>query len=694
MVAPATISCRDGWFPEEHDGVRPFRWMSREARCGVSGVPAGGRAWLRVTAGHAWPRESWPVVSVFVNGPLAGRCTIRADFSDYLFPLPQAGDADVRLSLDRTSTPPGEARELGVMVRSIDVVDLETADAPIHADGWYAWQDEAYFPYRWMGREARLLVPASLRRRGRFAAVPMYSVVEDRRQTLTLRHGNDAVLHMPLLYGWHVYDLVLAELGGDADSPLDLSFAVDALLPAGAHPSDPRDLGVGVGVLDVHDDAKRHRIFRVFYEAACRMEEYPEAAAGDSDGKPDAWLAGGEGWYDWELEDRTAFRWMRREARIAAPENVRRDCRFLGVRIRSEFDDLSQVLTILANDETIAEAPLLVGWNDYSFALPDRLAGPAKLVFRLNKVIPASGARKDRRELGAAIGRLTFHDDEERHAHVRFCHENALLNQRELHEGGTILSSFPVNLGIDLFGKCNIKPPCVYCLWDRSKAAEGADVDAVVDDRTLEAYGNFFHAARVLANCSFGEPMLHPRLAEILEFFERHRKRSEMSSNGQAFTPAVVEALAGRNVVLFVSLDAASPATYARLRNDRWHEVITGLTFLREARRKAHGLPHLNMVFMPMRANLGDLEAFFKLCVMAGASTAVLRPLNYLENARIYADRGGYHFDYDHELLTTEELEAVFERSERYATQYGMPLVSQFDFEGARRRKGEKGRKR
>jgi sulfatase maturation enzyme AslB (radical SAM superfamily) len=343
-------------------------------------------------------------------------------------------------------------------------------------------------------------------------------------------------------------------------------------------------------------------------------------------------------------------------------------------------------MTITANGRAVMHLGLARYWNYYTFEVPASRDDDVALTFRLNKALPSSYHPDDSRiDLGARVGAFEFHDDELRRQRTEALHENAVLNRAELEAGSTVLASFPLNLGIDLYGKCNIKPPCVYCWWDQCKSLEGEDVNAIVDDRTLLEYGPFFDAAQSLINCSFGEPLLHPRLAEIARLLGTRDKVAEIATNGQAFTPATVGALAGQPILLYISLDAASPEVYGRLRNDRWHEVVAGLTFLREARRRANGLPKVRMVFMPMRANLGDLEAYFRLCRMVEAEALVLRPLNYAENTSIRAERGGYQFDYERELLNREEIEAVCRRAEEYAERYGLWLISQFDFGAPKR---------
>jgi pyruvate-formate lyase-activating enzyme len=369
---------------------------------------------------------------------------------------------------------------------------------------------------------------------------------------------------------------------------------------------------------------------------------------------------------------------MRLEGRLRIAPRARRG-RFCVIPIFTAFRDLSQELTILADGLVLAAFPLMKGWNKYTLALPD-VSGDLVLTLRVDKLTPAASHPIDLRDLGIRVGALAFHDDDARQERELFIQENLARSQRELQEGATVLTSFPSSLGVDLYGKCNISPACVYCLWDRMKDLEGANVNAVIDDRTLESYGPFFSSVLTLVNCSFGEPLLHPRLEQILDLIERHGKTVELSSNGQAFTARTVRALSGRPVHLYVSLDAASAETYARLRNEQWDEILSGLLFLREARRRGGGRPLLNMVFMPMRANRQDLEAYFKLCRLVEADALVLRPLLRLEDPDIVTERGGYRFDYERELLGRDELETILVDAGRFAEQYDVNVRSQFDF--------------
>jgi MoaA/NifB/PqqE/SkfB family radical SAM enzyme len=405
----------------------------------------------------------------------------------------------------------------------------------------------------------------------------------------------------------------------------------------------------------------------------------------------------GDGWHGWEHDRVFPFRWMASSAAVELPAEIVGGRRYAVVPVFSEYVDASQTLRVAAGEGEPAEWPLLYQWAFYSLDLGTggRSAsgrGPFRLDLSLNKIFPARYHPGDGRELGVRVGPFDFHDDRERHENFVFFIDNASRNFREMLEGREELRSYPLNLGIDLYGKCNIKPPCVYCLWDKMKVLEGAHSDVTVDDRTLLSYGPFFKAARNLVNCSFGEPLLHPRFREILELCARNGKFLELSTNGQAFTERTVGALVGKPIYLYVSLDAATPQTYAKIRNDRWDEIIPKLELLSRERKKAGGFPKLFMVFMPMRVNRGDLEAYFELCRRLEADAFVLRPLLYLWNPDIKADRGGYHFDYKKEMLERHEAEEIIRACERLSKATGVHLANQYNFGQVPEPGGESGK--
>ena len=120
-----------------------------------------------------------------------------------------------------------------------------------------------------------------------------------------------------------------------------------------------------------------------------------------------------------------------------------------------------------------------------------------------------------------------------------------------------------MSLGIDLHGACNVKPPCVYCEWDFTKALEGEQVDTPFTLETLKDFGPFFDNAESLVNCSIGEPFMMKPIDDLFDAFDRGGKVLEMTTNGQILTDRNIQKLIGRASI------CTSRSTPARARPTR-----------------------------------------------------------------------------------------------------------------------------
>ncbi len=540
-AAEAAVDTLEGWRLEERDHEGPFRWMDKEAEVLVK---AGrGPRYLVIRAGHPRTGGDPPHLDIAAGERSLATLLVDEGFGPVLVRWPEEGEARARFRLDRLERVAGDGRALGVMIRRLRVVSPRELEAPLFGQGWHAEDRDDFLPFRWIGGEARVLLPIDPGAPPKRLVIPIFSEFHDFSQELTVSMGGRLLARLALLNRWNYYSIAL-------------------------------------------------------------------------DGAPD--------------------------------------------------------IRTLRQDSGVPEPSPPPG--------PVPAAGPGELVLGLNKLFPARYHPDDARFLGARVGPLALDDDVEGLESFKFFHANAILSFKEMTSGAQDLRSYPTNLGIDLYGRCNIKPPCVYCLWDKMKELEGECADVAVDRETLESYGPFFRAARTLVNCSFGEPLLHPQFGPILDYCARHGKIMEISTNGQAFTDRTIRAVVGKPVILYISLDAATRETYAKLRNDHWDEIVPNLVRLNEARQQAGGLPKIYMVFIPMPVNLGDLEEYFRLCKRIAADALVLRPLLHLWNPKIERDRGGYHFDYAREMLTREQAEDVIRKAEALALRYGVPLANQFNF--------------
>ncbi|HUO86715.1 MAG TPA: hypothetical protein VM617_04930, partial [Thermoanaerobaculia bacterium] len=240
----------------------------------------------------------------------------------------------------------------------------------------------------------------------------------------------------------------------------------------------------------------------------------------------------GQGFHDEERDEGGPFRWMGESGRLdfapAAEE------RFLELEVYTEFHDLSQHLAVApvaagAPAAAPARIELCHGWNRLSSSVP---AGSPGVELAANRLYPPACYPDDWRRLSVRLRPPRLHADPDRHRHVAGPHANAVANLRETLAGRSLLDSTPPVLGIDMYGVCNVKPPCVYCEWDTSKQAEGENVDRPFGVETLAAWGRLFDEAGHLVNCSIGEPFMMKGFDQLLDLFGDRGKSLEMTTNG------------------------------------------------------------------------------------------------------------------------------------------------------------------
>ena len=518
-------------------------------------------------------------------------------------------------------------------------------------------------PFRWMAGEAVLELEGA----ARFLELEVCGIAGDLEQHLSV--GDDAVA---LVEGWNTVSAPLP------DGRASVRLATDRLLPKEMRPGDDRPLALRVREPRGHDDADRHA-------RTCRRHEARLAAARTiADSLLGAYrrtataLRLVSGFHGIEVDEGQSYRWMERRARVALPPAA--GPRFLELQARSPFQDLSAHLTVGAPSEEGSPRTLVDGWNTLSFAVPGNADA---LWLEADRPLPRSFHPGDERDLALQLRWPLLHDDAARHAHIERQHANRVRNRREMLDGAVRLDSTPWKLGIDMVGTCNVKPPCVYCNWDEAKRREGADVDVPFDLQTLRAYGPFFENASELVNCSIGEPFMMRDIDQLLDAFGGSGKLLELTTNGQILTDANIRKLLGRNAHLYISLDAATPETYARLRNAAFPRLLDNIRRLVEAKGGRGQLPFVYLVFMPMRANVHELDAFVELCAELQADRLILRPLNASEGMDLVWDREGHHFDYQRQLLPFEELVRVSGRVAELCRRLGVPLSDQMDFGGS-----------
>jgi MoaA/NifB/PqqE/SkfB family radical SAM enzyme len=259
---------------------------------------------------------------------------------------------------------------------------------------------------------------------------------------------------------------------------------------------------------------------------------------------------------------------------------------------------------------------------------------------------------------------------------------NAALNREERAAGRSRLVSKPPRLRVTLERRCDLHPRCVYCEWDWAKDRErrsGRDLTPEM----LRHLGSFYDLAEEIVDCSHGEPLLNPHLADLVEEFDRRGKHFEMTTHGQALTDRRRRAVLGRRMALYVSVDAATPEAYARYRNDRFDRLVENLLALGRERRRHGNLPTLILSFLAMRSNLGEFAGVLDLAGEIGADAVKVRTL-HADGLGIAPEvvRGGHAFRYREEILDRDALATFAASARRLGEAKGIPLfIDRDDFQ-------------
>jgi len=179
-------------------------------------------------------------------------------------------------------------------------------------------------------------------------------------------------------------------------------------------------------------------------------------------------------------------------------------------------------------------------------------------------------------------------------------------------------------LYIEPTNRCNLNcRTCVRNTWD--DAALGTMSDTVFD-RIIEGLAEFDPPPRVFFG-GLGEPLLHPRITDMVRRIRDLGSPVEIISNGVLLTPDLMEEMIDAGVeVIWVSIDGAHPESYTDVRlGAALPQVIKNLSYFRQAQfRQASpfsGLPQtqLGIVFVAMKRNIADLPAVCDLAWQLGA---------------------------------------------------------------------------
>jgi radical SAM protein with 4Fe4S-binding SPASM domain len=170
----------------------------------------------------------------------------------------------------------------------------------------------------------------------------------------------------------------------------------------------------------------------------------------------------------------------------------------------------------------------------------------------------------------------------------------------------------PAYLQIEPVGQCNLRCQMCPIQFRRDGPPHGplafmpfADFTRIVDE---------FHGLDHLHLQGLGEPMMHPLFFDMVDYAAGKGIRITTNSNITLLNRERAERCAASGLdTLFVSIDAATPEMYERIRvRARFERVVGNLEGLLAA-RAGRATPHLRLVTVVMRQNLHELPALVRL---------------------------------------------------------------------------------
>jgi molybdenum cofactor biosynthesis enzyme MoaA len=241
-------------------------------------------------------------------------------------------------------------------------------------------------------------------------------------------------------------------------------------------------------------------------------------------------------------------------------------------------------------------------------------------------------------------------------------------------------ASLPSVLEIESSTRCNINPPCVMC-YPRIFDKRGFAGD--IDEAAFSGLIPYLRGFRTISLHGVGEPLLGRKLAAILDHIDRERTWVQFNSNGLLLTEDRSRELVRKGLKMIdISLDAATPETYRKIRRSDLGLVVRNIERLSEIKRELrarHPVIKLNMTLM--KENAGEIAAFVGLAWRLGAEIVHLGLLNPHGGYRVA--NGDFVFDYREQRIdpASGAFRAEIEAARERARSLGIELVTEFSGE-------------
>jgi MoaA/NifB/PqqE/SkfB family radical SAM enzyme len=171
-------------------------------------------------------------------------------------------------------------------------------------------------------------------------------------------------------------------------------------------------------------------------------------------------------------------------------------------------------------------------------------------------------------------------------------------------------ATYPDRVYIESTNYCNLK--CIMCptglgIIQRPKGY----MDMTLYRAIMDEIGPLIGSA-VLH--SWGEPLMHPELFEMIRIGKRHDVRMETSTNITILNTERARAVLDAGLdVLYLAMDGATKETYERVRvNAKWEKSLRNIEGLLDLKAKMGASTQVIMQIIAMNETRADVEAFLE----------------------------------------------------------------------------------
>ena len=186
----------------------------------------------------------------------------------------------------------------------------------------------------------------------------------------------------------------------------------------------------------------------------------------------------------------------------------------------------------------------------------------------------------------------------------------------------------PTYVQIEPVGQCNLR--CQMCPIQFRQDGPPFGPPAFMAFEHFTTLIDQFEELRELHLQGLGEPMMHPRFFDMIEYAVEKGIRVTTNTNLTLLTTARAERCVTSGLHgIHVSIDGASAETYERIRaRAHFDRVVRNLERLMEARRRhASRLPDVQLVLVIMRQNLSELPELVRLAHQWSVTTIFVQHL-------------------------------------------------------------------